>query len=141
MEGKINRPTVNNSELPGLLGLTALRKNRAVLDLNTLQVHFLGPGDYDLLSALPPGTDTFQGEIAPSGHLVVPCCEFGPKEPSEDNTLTLISRPPGLETNRGNKRSRHVPPPPNMMPPDMPAHQVPSAPPAGEPSSSSSNTN
>ena len=132
-EGKINIPTVNNSDLPGLLGLTALRKNRAILDLNTLKLHFLGPGDYDLASALPPGTDTFQGEIAPSGHLVIPCAEFGPKEPSEESSLTLITKPPGLEPTRGNKRSRVVPPPPEASPPMMPAVYTPTGPPQGPP--------
>jgi hypothetical protein len=63
-------PTVLGSDLPGLLGLNALRKNRAVLDFQTLTLHFCGPGDHDLGRGLPPGTDSFQSEIAPSGHLV-----------------------------------------------------------------------
>ena len=33
VEGNITIPTVNDSELPGLLGLTALRKNKAIIDL------------------------------------------------------------------------------------------------------------
>ena len=33
-------PAVSNSDLPGLLGLTALKKNRAVLDFTTLKLYF-----------------------------------------------------------------------------------------------------
>ena len=51
--------------MPGLLGKLALKRNRAVWDFTTDQLYFLGPGDYDLLRALPPGTDTFQLETAP----------------------------------------------------------------------------
>ena len=74
--GKLVTPTVSKSDLPGLLGLSALTKNRGILDFKTMELHFCGPGDYDLLKALPPGTDTFQLELAPSGHMVLPCCEF-----------------------------------------------------------------
>ena len=103
------------------------------LDMNTLKTYFAGPGDYDLMRGLPPGTDCFQCELAPSGHLVIPCCEFGPKEPTGGNALTLITRPPGLEVGGGHKRSRVVPPPPNTAPPDMPAAFSPAGPPEGAP--------
>eukprot|EP00974_Lingulodinium_polyedra_P104496 10115224-Lingulodinium_polyedra.AAC.1 len=72
-EGNLKIPSVPNSDLPGLLGLTALRKNRVVLDFTTLRLHFCGPGDYDMERTLPEGTDSFQLELAPSGHLVLPC--------------------------------------------------------------------
>jgi hypothetical protein len=39
VEGEIFTPVVDSSNLPGLLGLNALRRNRAVLDFNTLQLH------------------------------------------------------------------------------------------------------
>eukprot|EP00974_Lingulodinium_polyedra_P064696 6250271-Lingulodinium_polyedra.AAC.1 len=68
-EGKLKIPSVPNSDLAGLLCLTALRKNRTLLDFTTLRLHFFGPGDRDMERALPEGTDTFQLELAPSGHL------------------------------------------------------------------------
>ena len=74
--GSFQVPVVPNSELPGLLGLQSMRDRVAILDMNKLQLHFCGPGDYDLVRHLPPGTETFQCEIAPSGHLVIPCCEY-----------------------------------------------------------------
>ena len=102
-------PTIANSDLPLLLGLAALRKTRAIFDLNTLKIYFAGPGDYDLEKSLPPGTDVFQGELAPSGHLVLPCGEYGDvNERDTGSSLTLVSKeeqpeasvspPPGLST-------------------------------------------
>jgi len=102
--GSITTPSVSDSDLPGLLGLIAMRKNRAILDLVDLKMYFVGPGDYDLEKALPPGTDCFQCELAPSGHMVVPCCEFDNATKRDDSTLSLVSKqkmeeprcPPGL---------------------------------------------
>ena len=106
--GTVTAPAVANSDLPGLLGLTALRKNRAIIDFSTMMMYFTGPGEYDLSRALPPGTDCFQCELAPSGHMVVPCCEYG-DQPQQHNEgeLTLVTQqragqqreasPPGLD--------------------------------------------
>ena len=90
--GTLKTPAVSDSDLPGLLGLTALRRNRAVLDFTTLKLYFCGPADYDVANALPEGTDTFQLQTAPSGHIVLPCCEFKAASSSDDSTLTLLSR-------------------------------------------------
>ena len=54
--GDMNTPTISESDLPGLMGLTAMEKNRAVLDVNTKRLYFLGPGDYELDQEVPPGT-------------------------------------------------------------------------------------
>ena len=96
--GSVKIPAVTDSDLPGLLGLASLVKNRAILDFNTLTLYFLGPGDYKLEEALPPGTDAYQCERAPSRHLVLPCCEYKDKQPREDEEpLSLITHaPPGL---------------------------------------------
>ena len=86
-------PTVSNSKLPGLLGLEALRRNRAVLDFQKLELHFLGGGEYRLQRELPPGTLSMALEIAPSGHLALPCCEYGNKGPSQSQgSLTLLAQ-------------------------------------------------
>jgi hypothetical protein len=74
--GTFQVPVVPNSDLPGLLGLQSLRDRRAILDCTTLQLHFLGPGDCDLTTVLPPGTESYQCELAPSGHMVLPCGEY-----------------------------------------------------------------
>jgi len=85
--GTFTLPTVPNSELPGLLGLQSMRERRTILDLNTLQMHLLGPGDYELLPHLPPGTESYQCEIAPSGHMVLPCGEYAGVDREERGSL------------------------------------------------------
>ena len=80
-------PVVNHSILPGLLGLQSMRDRNAILDMQTLRLHLCGPGDYDLLPALPPGTESFQCELAPSGHLVLPCSEYAGVDREEAGSL------------------------------------------------------
>ena len=88
--GTMCTPTVTKSPLPGLLGLNALKKNRAILDFNTNKLCFLGPGDYDLGQAMPAGTDAMKCVNSPSGHLILPCCEYDAKTPTRPlDALTL----------------------------------------------------
>ena len=152
--GHIKMPTVDNSDLPGLLGLDALRRNRAVLDLNTLELHLMGPGDYELSDALPPGTDTYALNLAPSGHLLLPCGMFEQSPPhssasGSDSSLTLHTREsnaatgPLADSTSASSSSAPaqatrvpVPPPPPSVPPPLPprttsatSSAAPSAPP------------
>ena len=64
--------------MPALMGRVSMERQRTILDCITHKVYFLGPGDYQqrLEDALPPGAKTFQGEIAPSGHWMLPCSNF-----------------------------------------------------------------
>ena len=123
---EIVTPSVPDSELPGLLGLKALRNNRAILDLNTLQIHFCGPGDYKLSDALPPGTDTFQCELAPSGHMVLPCCQYTRTPAAGSNSMSFTtnnttSTMENLENKRHRKKWKPAtPPPPSGKPPPFP---------------------
>ena len=41
-------------------------------------IYMVGPGDYReaLEKALPPGTRSFQTEIAQSGHMMLPCATY-----------------------------------------------------------------
>ena len=125
--GDLQVPAVANSDLPGLLGLTALKKNRAVLDFTTLKLYFCGPNDYELEKGLPEGTDVYQLETAPSGHIVLPCCEYQKASVSPDHALTLWSRDKrapcarerSSDTNRHNDRNKsntRIPPPPMTAP-------------------------
>ena len=59
----------SGSELPGLLGLKTLEQHRAILDVNTRQLHFPGPGEVQII--LPPGSVSHPLEKAPSGHLLL----------------------------------------------------------------------
>ena len=74
--GTITTPVIANSDLPGLLGLGSLRENRAIIDFGTQRLYFAGSGEYNLNRALPPESSSFQCELAPSGHLVLPCCDY-----------------------------------------------------------------
>ena len=76
--GTFEAPIVGGSTLPGLLGLQSLCRARAVLDLVNMQLHLLGPGDWR--QDLPPGTETYQLEQAPSGHLALPCSDFNQRQ-------------------------------------------------------------
>ena len=41
-------------------------------------------------SALPPGTESFQCEQSPSGHLILPCTDY--ESAVKDEDLTLLSK-------------------------------------------------
>ncbi|MFM7982511.1 MAG: hypothetical protein ACKPKO_24635, partial [Candidatus Fonsibacter sp.] len=64
------------SQLPALLGLNAARESRMLIDTMRNAIYMVGPGDYDLMQALPPGTQQFNCILAPSGHMMIPCAEF-----------------------------------------------------------------
>ena len=74
--GTFDTPTVPHSQLPALLGLNAARESRMVIDTMRNTIYMAGPGEYDLLQALPPGTQQFNCILAPSGHMMIPCAEF-----------------------------------------------------------------
>ena len=89
--GVLHVPAVQDSDLPGLMGLTALKSNKAILDFNTLTLYFCHNADYDLDKTLPEGTNKYQLETAPSGHLVLPCCEYKVGSCNNDYSLTLMT--------------------------------------------------
>ena len=89
--GNVSMPVVENSDIPGLLGITTLKDKRTLIDLNTNKVYFVGPGDYNMSAALPPGTECFQCELSPSGHLILPCCAYDGARESTDGPLTLLN--------------------------------------------------
>ena len=73
-------------DMPALTGRVSLERQRTILDCITHKVYFLGPGDYQdrLEESTPPGTRIFQGEIAPSGHWMLPCADFKRERSYED---------------------------------------------------------
>ena len=89
-----------------------MRDRSAILDMHTLRLHFCGPGEYDLLSALPPGTESFQCELTPSGHLVLPCSEYPAAGREEDaavfhqgSTRLGIGADPNLSSDNDSSRA------------------------------------
>ena len=100
--GVLEAPIVPKSDLPGLLGLRSMQNSRATLDLTTNQMHLCGPGDVSII--LPSGTETYQLEIAPSGHLVLPCCNFTAAsrsvlQPQLENRQRSLLVPSAVEEN------------------------------------------
>jgi len=74
--GTFEAPTIRHSQLPGLLGLSALEDTGAIIDFKRKRLYFPGPGDHNLESTLPPGTEAYQLDKAPSGHLLLPCTHY-----------------------------------------------------------------
>ena len=118
--GELTVPSGQGSDLPGLLGKLALKNNRAVWDFVTDTLYFMGLGDYELGRAMPPGTDKVQLETAPSGHSVLPCCEYTPAPSSSEHTLTLITSSVGQSTESATRCITSRLPPPRSPPPSNP---------------------
>ena len=76
-------PTVPNSDLPALLGLQSIKNSRGIIDTNENKLYLVGPGAYNLIEHLPPGTKVVQCEQAPSGHLMMPVDGFEDLDKSE----------------------------------------------------------
>jgi len=60
--------------IPALLGFKTLTKQRAILDLHTMQLSCTGPEEPGINFSLR--TDTFQLTYLLSGHLMLSCCEY-----------------------------------------------------------------
>ena len=90
MKATFKVPTVPNSNLPGLLGLQSLRNARSIIDTETNKLYMVGPGNYDLSKAMPPGTSVVQLVESPSGHLMMPCDKYSQFDIEQKNGgLTL----------------------------------------------------
>lgn len=66
---------VSKSPIPGLLGLRSLVANQALIDTYNRRLIYPGPGGYKL--QLSPGSRSMPLETAMSGHLLLPCTEWG----------------------------------------------------------------
>ena len=67
-------PVIPNSPIPALLGLSALKELRTLIDCRTMELHFLGPDDRPL--QLPTGTQSVQTEISATGHMLMPFAAY-----------------------------------------------------------------
>ena len=85
--GTFRAPTINGHPLPALLGLRTLIDRRAILDLTRMVLSFTGPGD--TVIEYSPGTDSFQLLQAPSGHLMLPCCDYSAATAAAARNLAL----------------------------------------------------
>ena len=93
IRGTFLTPTVNgDSHLPALLGLKALIANGAILDTQNLTLAFCGKEKPKI--EYPSGTEIFQLECAPSGHLMLPCSDFQNQKVDAQSTLVFTSGSP-----------------------------------------------
>ena len=85
-------PGVEQSILPGVLGLDGLRRVGAILDLRNMEMYLTETGGYSLIDHLPEGTERYKLEIAPTGHMMLPCSEFsGAREQEREAERTAVS--------------------------------------------------
>jgi hypothetical protein len=103
--GNFTAPMVPSSNLPALLGLDALKEQKAVLDIGNRMLHFVGPGDVEIV--LPPGSESYQLEVAPSGHLVLPIGNYTLDKDTlwnkkmDEAELALLNTPHDSHVQRG----------------------------------------
>ena len=67
-------PVIPNSSVPALLGMRSLAAKRAVVDVSAKTLTFPGPGQVQMI--LPPGSRTYNLEVTPTGHLLLPVTEL-----------------------------------------------------------------
>ena len=72
--GSFETSVISNSELPALMGLATMTKNRALIDVANKKLIYVGPGGYQM--QLSPNSITMNLEQVPSGHLLLPCAEW-----------------------------------------------------------------
>ena len=90
-EATFTAPTIKDSDCPALWGLQSLMEQRAILDCAGKKLHLLGPvGELEL--TLPPGSETFQLEQSPSGHLLLPASDFARLRQSQERHGTAPTR-------------------------------------------------
>ncbi len=77
------------SDLPALYGLAGLRKHAAVIDCGNNRMFFPGPGG--MKYGLSPGTRVHKLEVAISGHLLLPCCEWQAAKPGASSSAKSSS--------------------------------------------------
>ena len=63
-------------DLPALLGLRSIRAKNGVIETQPGQERLSFPGQGGYTIQFSPGTKHIKLECAPSGHLVIPCCEW-----------------------------------------------------------------
>ena len=67
-------PIIPESQVPSLLGLTTMTRQRVILDLVHDKWITLGPGGMEM--KLSPGSKVLALKRAPTGHIMLPCSEW-----------------------------------------------------------------
>ena len=67
----------DGAAVPALLGMRSMRRKKAVLQMEAGKEMLTFPGDGGYTIEWSPGTVHIPLSIAPSGHYVIPCDQFG----------------------------------------------------------------
>ena len=107
-KGTYTTPTLEKSDIPGLLGLEALMAEKAVIDFSNLKIYFCGPGGVEIKPG--SGATEYQGVLSPSGHLMLPCAEFDEQSDATftlaTESISLISSVPASSSDQGGGGAR-----------------------------------
>ena len=85
-------PCLENSGVPGLMGIQSLGRNDALIRCSTGEIWFLGPGGAKIEAS--PGSKHFQMLKAKSGHWQIPISRFRREqdgEPSKTSNITMTT--------------------------------------------------
>ena len=130
-DGNFDAPCIADSDIPGLLGLRSLEENRSLLDTVNSKLYFLGPGDYDLMAMLPPGTECYDLQKSTSGHLILPMTHYEELDVVKKATKDFAEEVPRTLHADEVATAATVAPPPGLSLVDEVATAVPVAPPPG----------
>ena len=101
--GNYRSTVLDDSPVPGLLGLATLKRLGAILDLQSDRLIIPGPGGVKMHSS--PGSKHLRLYAAPSGHLILPMCEWQNARPRLHAKQTVLAttdggdQPPVLPSN------------------------------------------
>ncbi len=93
--GNYRATVLDDSQVPGLLGLATLKRLGAVLDLQSDRLIIPGPGGVKMHSS--PGSKHLRLYAAPSGHLILPMCEWQSARPRLHVKPTVLATLDGGE--------------------------------------------
>jgi len=86
-------PVLDESPLPALFGLQSMIDNGAILDFRNMRAHFTGPRNTTVR------TSTFEILQSPSGHAVIPCCNYtAPPDHTQPLPATLYHSSSSTDT-------------------------------------------
>ena len=88
-EEKFVAPCLENSGVPGLMGIQSLERNDALIRCKTGEIWFLGSGGVRIEAS--PGSKHFQMRKARSGHWLLPISKFSSQPKQSGITLTTAA--------------------------------------------------
>jgi hypothetical protein len=88
-EEEYKAPCVENSGIPGLMGIQSLERNNALIRCRTGEIYFLGEGGAEIRAS--PGSRHFQMKKGKTGHWMLPISNFSDKHKTAGIVLNTSS--------------------------------------------------